>query len=198
MTVAGDSCSSGDSRVPGSSRPSARTGHLEHEKTRKRLATRPTCRGFLLAVSGAWSPLAPSIPAASPPHGVLTLRGDASRQRVATVFLGGLPVQASSIFFGECSDGELIAAEAQTARSAVLPFHENLKLVGVPDHTQAANAGSELLDLISPVWDRVVPQLQLTLPRYAEGSWQTPYRPPPIPAPAASSLFERSCLMTLD
>ena len=83
------------------------------------------------------------------------------------VFLGGLPVQASSIFFGECSDGELIAAEAQTARSAVLPFHENLKLVGVPDDPQAANAGSELLDLISPVWDRVVPQLQLTLPRYA-------------------------------
>jgi hypothetical protein len=45
-----------------------------------------------------------------------------------------------------------------------LPFHENLKLVGVPDDTQAANADSELLDLISPVWDRVVPQLQLTLP----------------------------------
>jgi hypothetical protein len=112
------------------------------------------------------------------------------------VFLGGLPVQASSIFFGACSDRELIAAEAQTTRSAVLPFHENLKLVGVPDDTQAANAGSELLDLISPVWDRVVPQLQLILPRYAEGSWQTPYRPPPIPAPAASSLFERSCLMT--
>jgi hypothetical protein len=83
------------------------------------------------------------------------------------VLLGSLPVQASSIFFGGCSDGELIAAEAQTARSAVLPFHENLKLVGVPNDTQAANAGSALLDLISPVWDRVVPQLQLTLPRYA-------------------------------
>jgi hypothetical protein len=74
----------------------------------------------------------------------------------ATVRIGGLPVQASSIF-GGCLDGELIAAEAQTARCAVLPLHENLKLVGVPDDTQAAAAASALLDLISLVWDRVVP-----------------------------------------
>jgi hypothetical protein len=74
------------------------------------------------------------------------------------VLLGSLPVQASSIFLAGCPDGELIAAEAQTARSAVLPLHENLKLVGVPDDTQAANAASALLDLISLVWDRVVPK----------------------------------------
>jgi hypothetical protein len=71
---------------------------------------------------------------------------------------GGL-VQASSIFGGGCPDRELIAAEAQAARSAVLPLHENLKLVGVPDDTHAANAHLALLDLISPVWDLVIPHL---------------------------------------
>ena len=119
-------------------------------------------------------PQALSISAYSPPQGVLTLRGgDASRQRV-----GG-------IFFGRCPDGELIAAEAQTARCAVLPLHENLKLVGVPDDTSAANADSVLLDLISPVGDRVGPQLHLTSPPYARrkladavpaptGAWRLP------------------------
>jgi hypothetical protein len=55
-------------------------------------------------------------------------------------------------------DGKLIAAKTQTARFTVLPFHENLKLVGVPDDTHAANAHLALLDLISLIWDRVVPR----------------------------------------
>jgi hypothetical protein len=76
---------------------------------------------------------------------------------------GGL-VQASSIFGGGCPDRELVAAEAQAARFAVLPLHENLKLVGVPDDTHAANAHLALLDLISPAWDLVVPHPQLTFP----------------------------------
>jgi hypothetical protein len=77
------------------------------------------------------------------------------------VRIGGL-VQASSLFGGR-SDGELIPVEAQTARFAVLPLHENLKLVGVPDDTDAANAHLALLDLISPVWDLVVPNAHMDL-----------------------------------
>jgi hypothetical protein len=57
----------------------------------------------------------------------------------------------------ESSDGKLIAAKAQAARFAVLPLHENLQLVGVPDNTDAANAHVALLDLISLIWDLVVP-----------------------------------------
>jgi hypothetical protein len=71
---------------------------------------------------------------------------------------GGL-VQASSSFGSGRPDRELIATEAQAARFAVLPLHENLKLVGVPDDTHAANADLALLDLISPVWDLLIPHL---------------------------------------
>ena len=73
-------------------------------------------------------------------------------------------VQASCTFLGGRSDREVIVAGDQTAGFAVLPLHENLKLVGVPDDADAANAHSALLDLISLVWDPVVPERHMTSP----------------------------------
>jgi hypothetical protein len=98
----------------------------------------------------------------------------------SSVRFAGL-VQGTSILITGCPDGELIAAGAQAVRFAVLPLHENLKLVGVPDNTDAANAQLALfgqtararsspldferkaaeamrpLDLLSLIWDLVVP-----------------------------------------
>jgi hypothetical protein len=74
----------------------------------------------------------------------------------SSVRFAGL-VQGTSILITGCPDGELIAAGAQAARFAVLPLHENLKLVGVPDNTDAANAHLALFDLLSLIWDLVVP-----------------------------------------
>jgi hypothetical protein len=87
-------------------------------------------------------------------------------------------VQASSILITGCPDGELIAAEAQAAGSAVLPLHENLKLVGVPDNPHAANAHSALRDLISFIWDPVVPQHDFS-PLGFERKMAEALRPPP-------------------
>jgi hypothetical protein len=66
-------------------------------------------------------------------------------------------VQAAIILITGC-DGKLIAAGAQAARPRVLPLHENLKLVGVPDDAHPPNAHLALLDLISLIRDLVVPQ----------------------------------------
>jgi hypothetical protein len=65
--------------------------------------------------------------------------------------------RASYVFVAGRPDGELIAVEAQAARSAVMPLHEDLKLVCVPHDAHAANAHSALLDLISLIWDVVPP-----------------------------------------
>jgi hypothetical protein len=80
-------------------------------------------------------------------------------------------VEAASILITGRSDKELIAPEAQTARLAVLPLHENLELVGVPDDAHAANAHLELLDLISLVWDLVIPPHDFS-PWASSGKWQ--------------------------
>jgi hypothetical protein len=64
--------------------------------------------------------------------------------------------RASCVFVAGRPDGELIAVGAQAARSAVMPLHENLKLVCVPHDAHAANAHSALLDLIALIWDLVV------------------------------------------
>jgi CelD/BcsL family acetyltransferase involved in cellulose biosynthesis len=66
-------------------------------------------------------------------------------------------VQAARILIPGCPDGELIAADAQAARPAVVPLHKNLELVGVPDDAHPANAHLALLDPISLIWDLVVP-----------------------------------------
>ncbi|MGZ4391744.1 MAG: hypothetical protein ACXVRK_06450, partial [Gaiellaceae bacterium] len=84
-------------------------------------------------------------------------------------------VQASSTLITGCPDGELITAEPQAARFAVLPLHENLKLVGVPDNAHAANAHSALRDLISLIWDLVVPPHDLS--PASSGMWQGPWGP---------------------
>jgi hypothetical protein len=65
--------------------------------------------------------------------------------------------RASCVFVAGRPDRELIAIGPQAARSAVVPLHENLKLVCVPHDAHAANAHSALLDLISFIWDLVVP-----------------------------------------
>jgi hypothetical protein len=65
--------------------------------------------------------------------------------------------RASYVFVAGRPDGELIAVGTQAARTAVMPLHENLKLVCVPHDAHAANAHSALLDLISLIWDLVVP-----------------------------------------
>ena len=87
--------------------------------------------------------------------------------------------RGSYVFFAGRPDRELIAVEAQAARSAVMPLHENLKLVCVPHDAHAANAHSALLDLISLIWDLLVPPHEL-LPWTSSGIGQRPCGPSPV------------------
>lgn len=67
-------------------------------------------------------------------------------------------VTTTSLSFNDLE--EMVIPYAQAAGFAVIPFHEHLQLVGVPDQSPARGPRSSLDDPISPVGDTALPSEQ--------------------------------------
>lgn len=59
------------------------------------------------------------------------------------------------ILAGSAADRELVPADTQTARPSVVPLHQDLQAVRVPDTADSPDAGAPLLYLIAPARDVV-------------------------------------------